>query len=175
MALIFCAGLGTRLGKLTQDRSKVMLDIAGKPCLERIVEKFENIGIGKIIVNTYWKPLDIMAYFGDRLLYTFEPELLGESNTLYRLNKWLRDEYVFLANGDTLSDINLDLMLDLCDDNEASVRYMDHDVYAGYTLLHPDYFNGNKKFIGLETNAQWTDIGTPKGLKEARKIYGGKN
>jgi NDP-sugar pyrophosphorylase family protein len=172
IGLIYCAGLGTRLGEITKETPKCMLDIAGKPCLERIVEKFENEGLNRIIVNTHWLPLKIMEYFGDRLLYTFEPELLGENATLARLEKWLRDEMVVVCNGDTLSDISLGIMGEICVNDEGSVRFMDGEKYAGYTVLHPDYFNGNRKFIDLMTDAYWVDIGTPKGLAEARKHYG---
>lgn len=172
LGLIYCAGYGTRLGELTKEIPKVMVDVAGKPCLEWIVEKFEKSGIKKIIINTHWLPLKIMEYFGDRLLYTFEPELLGEYNTLNRLEKWLKDEFVCVCNGDTLSDISLELMTNLCVSENMSVRFMDGDVYAGYSILHPDYFFGHRKFTNLITDAYWVDIGTPKGLREARRHYG---
>lgn len=170
--LIYAAGYGKRLGKLTEDTSKVMLPIGGKPCLEWIVEKFESAGANQIIVNTHWKALDIMSYFEDRVLYTFEPVLLGEGQTLARLEHWLKDEFAFVCNGDTLSDIDLELMLEFAAKYNCNVRHVDKGVYAGYMLLHPDYFNGNKKFIDLTTEAEWIDIGSPQGLAKAQKKYG---
>jgi D-glycero-alpha-D-manno-heptose 1-phosphate guanylyltransferase len=171
-ALIYCAGLGTRLGEITKDKAKCMIDVAGKPCLEWIVEKLESEGIGQIIVNTHWKPLDIMEHFSDRLLYTFEPELLGEKQTLERLCKWLKGEFVVVCNGDTLSEIDLGLMVNIAMNRDCNVRFANKDKYAGYTVLHPDYFYGNRKFTNLITPAYWVDIGTPVGLAEARKHYG---
>jgi len=171
VGLIFCAGLGKRLGKLTAENPKCMIDINGKPCLEHIVEYLESYGIDKVIVNTHWMPLKIMDYFGDRLLYTFEPVLLGESNTLRRLKRWLQNEFVVMVNGDTLSDVNLDLMLEVCKRGGVSVKHYDKGVYAGYAILHKDYFNGNTDFTNLISPANWIDIGSPKSLKEARKLY----
>jgi NDP-sugar pyrophosphorylase family protein len=169
--LIFCAGLGTRLGKLTKDKAKAMIDINGKPCLERIADSFNALGIDKIIVNTHWQAMSIMSYFADRFLYTFEPILLGENITLHRLKHWLAEDFVLVANGDTLTNCDLNFLLETAMNYDCNVRLMDKDVYAGYMVLHPDYFMGNVKFINIEVDGDWVDIGTPEGLKKARLIF----
>jgi NDP-sugar pyrophosphorylase family protein len=171
IALVYCAGFGKRLGKLTKETPKCMIKVAGKPCLERIVEKLNGLGVKRIIVNTHWLPLRIMEYFGDRILYTFEPELMGENLTLNRLVRWLEDEFVLVCNGDTLTEVDLNAMMEIAMNNNANVRHMDHEVYAGYTILCPDYFRGNRKFINYISPDYWVDIGTPKGLKEANEHY----
>lgn len=49
-ALVLAAGRGKELGVLTEDRPKAMVEIAGKPLLERMVETFNQIGIKDITV-----------------------------------------------------------------------------------------------------------------------------
>src|SRR3989338_6051834 len=42
-ALILAAGYGTRLGEVTKHSSKILLDIAGKPMINYIIEKIEEL------------------------------------------------------------------------------------------------------------------------------------
>ncbi|MCA1572240.1 MAG: phosphoenolpyruvate mutase [Chloroflexi bacterium] len=49
-ALILAAGRGKELGVLTEDRPKAMVEIAGKPLLERTVDTLNSIGIKEITV-----------------------------------------------------------------------------------------------------------------------------
>ena len=49
-ALILAAGRGKELGVLTEDRPKAMVEIAGKPLLERTVDTLHSIGIKDITV-----------------------------------------------------------------------------------------------------------------------------
>jgi len=54
-ALILAAGRGKELGVLTEDRPKAMVEIAGKPLLERTVETLNGIGIKDITVVRGYK------------------------------------------------------------------------------------------------------------------------
>jgi len=49
-AIILGAGYGSRLGELTKDIPKNLLDVNGKTILERQIEKFKNCGIEEIVV-----------------------------------------------------------------------------------------------------------------------------
>ena len=49
-AVILAAGRGKELGVLTEDRPKAMIEIAGKPLLERTVDTLRSIGIKDITV-----------------------------------------------------------------------------------------------------------------------------
>ena len=51
-ALVLAAGYATRLHPLTEDIPKPLLKVAGKPIMEHIVHKFENLNINKIYIVT---------------------------------------------------------------------------------------------------------------------------
>ena len=55
-AMIFCAGLGTRLKPLTDTMPKALVPLAGKPLLQWQVEKLRDAGITDIIVNVHHFP-----------------------------------------------------------------------------------------------------------------------
>src|SRR3989338_7555966 len=56
IAIILAAGYGTRLGALTLNTAKPLLAVAGKPILDHIVEKVQNLsGISQIYVVTNQK------------------------------------------------------------------------------------------------------------------------
>jgi NDP-sugar pyrophosphorylase family protein len=52
-AMIFAAGLGTRLGKITENVPKAMVDLNGKTALRRAVEKCTASGFDDIIINVH--------------------------------------------------------------------------------------------------------------------------
>ena len=52
-ALIFAAGLGTRLRPLTDDRPKAMVEIAGKPMLQHVIERVAAAGFEDITINIH--------------------------------------------------------------------------------------------------------------------------
>ena len=52
-AMIFAAGLGTRLRPLTNDRPKALVEIGGKTMLERVIVKLAEAGFDDITINIH--------------------------------------------------------------------------------------------------------------------------
>ena len=53
--MIFAAGFGTRMGALTADRPKPMLDIAGRTMIDRAIDIGEEAGCTPILANTHYR------------------------------------------------------------------------------------------------------------------------
>jgi len=165
-ALILAAGLGTRLLPLTKDTPKCMIKVGGKPVLEHLVDHLNSFGITEIIVNLHHLPEKIYQHFGTRLLYFYEPKLLGEERTERELQNWLGESYIVM-NGDTLTDVDIGKMIVLSSNEEAEILSVDDGVYTGTRV-------GRKwqgKILKVEFECYWVDIGTPEGLKKARDHY----
>lgn len=73
-AMIFAAGLGTRLLPLTNDKPKALVLIGGKTLLERNIEKISYSGIKKIVVNIHHFP-DMMIDFINFIKFKYECDI----------------------------------------------------------------------------------------------------
>lgn len=52
--MIFCAGFGTRMGALTRDRPKPLVELAGRTLLDRALDLAAGVGAGPVVVNTHY-------------------------------------------------------------------------------------------------------------------------
>jgi len=54
-AVVLAASRGSKLGKLTEDKPKCMVDVRGEPLLKRLVGTLREAGIGEVTVVRGWK------------------------------------------------------------------------------------------------------------------------
>lgn len=52
-AVVFAAGLGTRLGDVTKDRPKALVDVAGRPLLAHVLTRLAAAGVTHAVVNVH--------------------------------------------------------------------------------------------------------------------------
>ena len=52
-ALLFAAGMGTRLKSYTQDKPKALVTLAGKPLIQHAIEYLISFGITDITINVF--------------------------------------------------------------------------------------------------------------------------
>lgn len=185
-AIILSAGLGKRLRPITDNIPKPMVEVAGKPTLEHIVDHLNKYGITEIIVNLHHLPNKIMEHFGTRLLYFYEPTLLGDMGTITSLRNWVGDELCVVMNGDTITNVDLVEMVDWHIKSGMPVTaFRNPDgVCAGTWIISPAFFNSIEKarfslsdvFANRyeSEDSYWFDIGTPEGLLKARRFFGEK-
>src|SRR5919202_6299766 len=76
-AMVLAAGLGTRLKPITFELPKPMVPVLDRPVMAHIVGMLEEQGFDQLIANVHHYPDTIRGYFGDRLEYRHEEELLG--------------------------------------------------------------------------------------------------
>jgi len=112
-AMLLAAGLGTRLRPLTDDISKCMIPIGGKPLLEHSVGVLRSYGVNDLVINLHHLPQTVMNHFGDgsglgiRINYSVEPELLGTAGAVKKVEQ-VFDGPFFVWYGDNLSTCRLD-------------------------------------------------------------------
>ena len=55
-AMVLCAGFGTRLGGITKEIPKPMLQLQGRPMLAYILANLREHGFDQIAINLHFKP-----------------------------------------------------------------------------------------------------------------------
>jgi NDP-sugar pyrophosphorylase family protein len=81
-AMIFAAGLGTRLQPLTNDKPKALVKINGETLLERCIVNLQKHGIKKIIVNVHHFSEQIVALLQERTFSGLDIQISDESEML---------------------------------------------------------------------------------------------
>jgi NDP-sugar pyrophosphorylase family protein len=79
-AIILAAGRGTRMGSLTADLPKPMLEAGGKPLLEHILERVSEAGIERVLLVVGYRREVIIEHFagsGFNLEYVVQERLEG--------------------------------------------------------------------------------------------------
>ncbi len=64
-AVIPAAGRGSRLGELTADRPKGLVDVAGRPLLACAFETVVDAGVDRLVVIVSYEAGQIVDRFGD--------------------------------------------------------------------------------------------------------------
>jgi N-acetyl-alpha-D-muramate 1-phosphate uridylyltransferase len=117
-AMIFAAGLGTRLFPLTQSKPKALVELNGKTLLEITIRKLLSFGYTEIVVNVHHHASLVVEYleknngFGARICISDESDLLLDTGGgLKKAGEFLSGTEPFIIhNVDILSDINLSEM-----------------------------------------------------------------
>jgi mannose-1-phosphate guanylyltransferase/phosphomannomutase len=109
-------GEGTRLRPLTSNQPKPMVSVAGKPCMEHIIDLLRAHGITDIVVTLAYLPQVIRGYFDDgeslgvQLHYSVEQTPLGTAGSVKHAEELL-DETFLVISGDALCDFDLTALL----------------------------------------------------------------
>jgi mannose-1-phosphate guanylyltransferase len=106
-AMVLAAGLGTRLRPLTYELPKPMVPVLDRPVMAHIVDLLDRHGIERAIANLHYFPDTIRDYFGDRLEYRYEEQLLGTAGGVRNCADFFGDETFVIISGDALTDIDL--------------------------------------------------------------------
>ena len=101
--MIFAAGLGTRMGALTRDRPKPLIEVAGRPLIDHALALVRAAGIRRIVVNSHAHADQLGAHLArvaPEALLSHEPELLETGGGLRRALALLGPGPLFTLNAD---------------------------------------------------------------------------
>ena len=105
-AMLLAAGLGTRLRPITLNTPKCLVDVGGKPLLERWLTKLEDAGCEAVLINTHYLADQVRDFIMMRqgsemtIEVTYEPELLGTAGTLLANRGFFKDATGLLIHAD---------------------------------------------------------------------------
>ncbi len=115
-AMIFAAGLGTRLKPLTDNCPKALIEVGGKPMLQIVIEQLIKYGFNDIIINIHYLGNQIVDFlqqhqnFGINIVISDETnEILETGGGLWKAKDFFNNKEPFLVcNADILTNINLE-------------------------------------------------------------------
>jgi NDP-sugar pyrophosphorylase family protein len=156
-AMIFAAGLGKRLGNLTESIPKALVDINGKTVLQLAVEKCASYGFEEIIINVHHfadmveDEIRRLNKIGFKISVSDEREkLLENGGGLYKARDFFGKSPILLYNVDIISDLDL------------SVLYAVHLKKKGLATLAVRHRPG-KRFLLVDDEGQlrgWRNTST---------------
>ena len=126
-AMLFAAGLGTRLKPLTDKHPKALAEVNGKTLLEHNIRYLRRFGIEDVIVNVH--------HFADQIINTIEDnggfgswitisderdEVLETGGGLKKAAEYFEGENAFVVmNVDVLTNLDLQKMIESHASNDA--------------------------------------------------------
>lgn len=114
-AMIFAAGLGTRLRPLTDHMPKALVPVGGVPLLHRLLTKLHAAGYTHVVINVHHHAAQIIDFLAAHD-YGMHIDISDESDMLLDTGGGLRhaaqfftgDDPILLHNVDILSNLSLD-------------------------------------------------------------------
>ncbi|MFV0365680.1 MAG: NDP-sugar synthase [Mangrovibacterium sp.] len=159
-AMIFAAGLGTRLQPLTNDRPKALVELGGMTLLERCIKRLISFNITDIVINVHHFA-DLMEdyllahdNFGANIQVSDEREMLMNTGGAIRHAKSLLagNEPILIVNVDILSDLNFTNLLEYhTKANNLATLVVRQRETSRYLLFNEDFLCGWKNIKTGET------------------------
>jgi dTDP-glucose pyrophosphorylase len=140
--VIMAGGLGTRLRPYTQDCPKPMLEVAGKPMLEHILENLVGQGFSRFWICLNYLGEVISGHFGDgkrwgaTIRYVQEERRLGTAGALALIDPPPHQAFV-LVNGDVLTRVNYRHLLEFHQARQAraTMAVRPYEVQLPYAVV----------------------------------------
>ena len=155
-ALIFAAGLGTRLKPFTDTMPKALVPVGGKPLLYHVITKLKASGFDDVVINVHHYADSIIDYvhgeddFGIKVSFSEERDLLRETGGGISHARIFLDDGPFLVhNVDILSDLDLAWFVSKADPCAVSNILVSDRKTQRYLL-----FDDDMRMVG------WTNVST---------------
>lgn len=155
-AMIFAAGLGTRLKPITDHMPKAMVSVGGEPLLRRVLMKLKDAGFSHIIINVHHFAQQITGYLKDNNNFGMQISISDETEQLLDTGGgikkartlMLNDEPLLIHNVDILSNVDLKDFYQTAAEGDATLLVSSRKTKR-YLL-----FNDDMRLVG------WTNIET---------------
>ncbi len=161
-AMIFAAGLGTRLRPLTDTMPKALVPVAGKPLLEHLILKMKAAGITDIVINVHHFADQIIHFIERNHSFGIQIRISDERSQLLETGGGIRhaiplfesvgeernEEPILIHNVDILSNLDFSSFCVLPPEEDALLLVSNRET-ARYLL-----FDSTNRLMG------WTNVKT---------------
>jgi NDP-sugar pyrophosphorylase family protein len=126
-ALLFAAGLGTRLKEHTQNKPKALVCLAGKPLLQHAIEHLKQFGISDLTINVFHFAEQVISFLKENEFLGLNIHISDEHDQLLDTGGGLKKACVYLKgtepiliyNVDVISNLDLNVLLKFHQEQQA--------------------------------------------------------
>lgn len=134
-AIVFAAGVGSRMKPWTDSHPKALAPVGGVPMLQLVIEKLKAVGVDALVVNVHHFPDQIKQFLNNNANFGIDIEISDESDCLletggalakiHRESSIIRNaapnEVIIVHNADILTDFPIIEIAEKLTDNEAAL------------------------------------------------------
>ena len=111
-AIILAAGMGRRLGELTQGNTKCMISVNGVRLIDRMLSQLAALNLNRVVIVVGYKGQELVDYIGNRyddqlkIEYAWNP-VYDKTNNIYSLSivkQQLQEDDTLLIESDLIFD-----------------------------------------------------------------------
>ncbi len=171
-AMIFAAGLGTRLKPLTDNKPKALVEYNGKPLIRHAIEYLIKYGVHQIIINTHHFSHQLIQYINnhnfdaDISISDETDELLNTGGGLKKAAYFFDDNHPFIVlNTDIITTLNLHDMLAYHQRENNDITLAVRDQYRSRYLI----FDDNNQLCG-KGNDETSEVILPRATTNVNKF-----
>ena len=155
-AMIFAAGLGTRLKPITDTLPKALVPVCGKPLIEHVVRRLKSAGIDEAVVNVHHFADKVEAWVAEQDIMPMDISderqmLLETGGAVLHAREYLEGCGHFLIhNVDILSDVDLGWFMGQVRPEALATLLVSKRKSSRYLLFDPE----TMRLVG------WTNVST---------------
>lgn len=161
-ALVFAAGLGTRLKPLTDTMPKALVRVGGVPMLERVIGRIRETGIDRFVVNAHHFAPMIVDFiesrnsFGSEVTVSLEAdEPLETGGGIKKAGPLLSGGPFLVHNADILSDVDLSWFISRAESDALATLLVTSQPADRYLL-----FDDSMRLVGWK-NVRTGEVRSP--------------
>ena len=150
-AMILAAGLGTRLGAITQTTPKCLVEAGGATLLEHTFRALKSAGVTGVIINLYHLAEEVLDFVsahppeGLDVRFSVEHELLGTGGGILRASHFFEDVDLFIVhNADVYSTVDVPAMIE----RHRSAGALATLAVMERTSSRPLFFDRSNRLVG---------------------------
>ena len=162
-AIILAAGMGRRLGELTDDNTKCMLEVNGTRLIHRILDNLAEVGIKRVILVVGYKAENVKRLIGNRykdidIVYV-ENKIYDKTNNIYSLflaREYLLEEDSLLLESDLIFESSV--LRKIVENRYPNIALVDkYESWMDGTVVTIDEENKIEEFL-TKDKFRYSDI-----------------
>ena len=168
-AMIFAAGLGTRLKPLTDTMPKALVRVGDEPLIKRVLLRLADAGAGRIVVNVHHFASQITQYLAENDNFGLDIVISDETSGLLETGGGIKhaaslfapSSPVLIHNVDILSNVDLRKFYNLAVRSEAGGNVTDAVLLVSWRKTKRYLlFDDNMRLVGW-TNVETGEVKSP--------------